>query len=244
MPILKNIVTEDDVTQYEDAIDHDALLNYDADQHIDWTNATDNFVTTGNMTGGGISVASGVSPVAGGVLANTLAIGTNPTGFCNMSASGVLSFTGAGGYAVALNAAAFFVNGLPATGLFFALTGGARYSFRDLAGVDVFNGHVSGGQSYFYSRDGFATNGYTAASLSSNVNNYTGLTSGLTTGGGVARLTSSTAVNITGAVAPSPLVGAQKRVYNVGSNNITFTHQDTNSTAANRFLSVTGANIV
>lgn len=157
---------------------------------------------------------------------------------------GVLFLGITGSYQVPINGGAFVVQGLPVTGLFFALTGGARYSFRDLAGADLFNGHLSGGQSYFWARDGFATNGYAPASLSASVNNYTGFSSGLATGGGVARISSSAAVNITGAVAPAPLVGVHKRVYNVGSNNITFTHQDTNSTAANRFLSVTGANIV
>ncbi len=31
-------------------IDHDSLLNFAANEHIDWTNASDNLVTTGNIT--------------------------------------------------------------------------------------------------------------------------------------------------------------------------------------------------
>ncbi|MHC4238097.1 MAG: hypothetical protein ACYSSM_07665, partial [Planctomycetota bacterium] len=31
--------------------DHDALTNYIANEHIDWTNATDNFLTTGTVQG-------------------------------------------------------------------------------------------------------------------------------------------------------------------------------------------------
>jgi len=46
------------LTTNDGEIDHDSLLNYVANQHIDWTNATDNFLTDGTLalTTGSISV--------------------------------------------------------------------------------------------------------------------------------------------------------------------------------------------
>lgn len=56
------------------------------------------------------------------------------------------------------------------------------------------------------------------------------------------RLDSDAARNITGVDASAVIV--QKKLINVGSNNITIKHEDAGSTAANRFLSFTGADIV
>lgn len=220
------------------ALNHDNLSGFVANEHIDWTN------TTNLISAGGISVASGVAASSGTVAGNAMAIGSAATGFFSADINGVLTFSGTGGYQVAVDAAAFVVQGLTVTGLFFAATGGARFSLRNLSGSDIFNGHISSGQSYWWSRDGFATDGHTPTALSSNVNNYTGITSALGVGGGVSRLSSSSAVDITGIAAPYLNLGVNKRIYNVGSNNITLKHQDTNSTAANRLLSVTGADIV
>lgn len=41
-----------DFTINEGSIDHDALLNFVANEHIDWTNATQDFLTTGDATVG------------------------------------------------------------------------------------------------------------------------------------------------------------------------------------------------
>jgi hypothetical protein len=63
-------------------------------------------------------------------------------------------------------------------------------------------------------------------------------------------LTASTPVNLTGmaagtvAVGQVGSVGAKKYLYNGGANNITLTHQDASSTAANRFIGVSNANTV
>jgi len=44
-----NNITEVSITQHEAAIDHDALTNFVSAEHIDWTDATDNFKTTGTV---------------------------------------------------------------------------------------------------------------------------------------------------------------------------------------------------
>jgi hypothetical protein len=62
----------------------------------------------------------------------------------------------------------------------------------------------------------------------------------------ILRLSSSTAIDITGLVAPS-VDGAMRLVINVnasGGSAITLKHESASSTAANRFRSVTGADIV
>lgn len=46
----------------EGNIDHNALTNYVANEHIDWTNATDNFVTTGTADVETVQLETGVSP--------------------------------------------------------------------------------------------------------------------------------------------------------------------------------------
>jgi hypothetical protein len=46
------------LTVTESNIDHDALANYVANEHIDWTNATDNFVTTGTLNTGNATVGT------------------------------------------------------------------------------------------------------------------------------------------------------------------------------------------
>jgi hypothetical protein len=46
-------IAESNVTQHEAAIDHDALTNFVANEHIDWTGASANFSTTGTGALGG-----------------------------------------------------------------------------------------------------------------------------------------------------------------------------------------------
>lgn len=54
--ILGISLSVDDVllTIDETAINHDNLTNYNANQHIDWTNTTSNFLTTGTVTGSNV----------------------------------------------------------------------------------------------------------------------------------------------------------------------------------------------
>lgn len=49
---------------------------------------------------------------------------------------------------------------------------------------------------------------------------------------------------ITGILAPSSHSGARKRIINISAISVTLSHQDTNSAAANRLLSPTGASVV
>lgn len=48
------------VTQHVGSIDHDSLLNYAANEHIDWTAATENFSTSGNLAVGGTTTLNSV----------------------------------------------------------------------------------------------------------------------------------------------------------------------------------------
>jgi hypothetical protein len=41
------------LASFTDEIDHDALLNYDSDEHIDWTNAAQDLLTSGKITASG-----------------------------------------------------------------------------------------------------------------------------------------------------------------------------------------------
>ncbi len=41
-----------------DLVDHDALTNFVANEHIDWTNASVNLLTSGNITGGKVRLDS------------------------------------------------------------------------------------------------------------------------------------------------------------------------------------------
>jgi len=63
------------------AIDHDALINFAANEHIDWTNATDNIETTGTITGtsfhGDGSALTGVGSAAASALTILAKAGEN-----------------------------------------------------------------------------------------------------------------------------------------------------------------------
>lgn len=99
-------------------------------------------------------------------------------------------------------------------------TGFIRYIFDDAVKALRFIGNVD-----------------TISSIGTNQNNYST--------GSLAkhqRLTASGAVNITG-LSLAQADGDEYRFYNVGSNTITFKHQDAASTADNRFICSTGADI-
>ena len=48
-----------------DAVDHDTLTNFVADEHIDWTAASDNFVTSGNVAASGSLSIEGTTSLKG-----------------------------------------------------------------------------------------------------------------------------------------------------------------------------------
>lgn len=91
------------------------------------------------------------------------------------------------------------------------------------SGLYLFNGHIT-------------EDAQTPAQITANQNNYS------LTNLGVQRLSSDAARNITGIVAASN--GSRRMLINVGSFNITLQHENAGSTAANRFLCSTGADIV
>lgn len=47
--VVAGLTNEVTIDVDESAVDHDALLNFVANEHIDWTNASDNFLTTGSL---------------------------------------------------------------------------------------------------------------------------------------------------------------------------------------------------
>ena len=83
---------------------------------------------------------------------------------------------------------------------------------------------------------GFGAPANTPSSITTNTNNYA------PGSGTFQRWASTTNVNVTGMVAGFD--GETRYIWNVGSNNITFKNQDTNSTAANRFKTDTLADLV
>lgn len=56
-------IAESNVTQHVAAIDHDSLLNFSANEHIDWTNASSALLTSANITSNGSIIASSSAPV-------------------------------------------------------------------------------------------------------------------------------------------------------------------------------------
>ena len=71
-----------------DAVDHDTLTNFAANEHIDWTDASDNFKTTGSMSGTTLNVDQ--NAFFFGKLNASGAISTEG----NLAASGTLSVEG------------------------------------------------------------------------------------------------------------------------------------------------------
>ena len=53
-------ISQSSVTQHEGAIDHDALTNFVANEHIDWTAATAAFSTTGTAATGALTVTGNI----------------------------------------------------------------------------------------------------------------------------------------------------------------------------------------
>lgn len=235
-------VTEMAVTQHVSAIDHDLLLNFSVNEHIDWTNATQNLLTTGSGQFGNIVVSA--NQIGNAVTNGNVTILGNGTGsvvfgqvagFWTISSTGQLSPNGAAGYSVPINTRAFYGAGFPSTGLGFFTIGGARYAFFDLAGADLMAVDVLSTYNTVYATNGFSQGAASPAAYGASQNNLS------LAAAGMYRLSASTPINITGFVAPTR--STTRTVFNIGANAITLTHQDAASTAANRILSVTGANI-
>lgn len=122
--------------------------------------------------------------------------------------------------------------------------GAAGVYMPSIAGYSVIED--AGGNGIVRLRDNGAINGacfqtpcYSASSIGANQNNYNP--------GGRSRMqrwTSSGAFNVTGLTfATAGVDGEDHLIINVGANNIVLTHEDALSTAANRFLSTTGASL-
>lgn len=154
------------------------------------------------------------------------------TNYWSFNSSGVMTPVGTALYGVPLDYYAFIANGT-AAGLFFrAFTGVTGYAFFDLFGGDIASIDVAGTESFIHSVYGFSTGVGTPAQLTANTNNY----ALLATPGGIERISSNADINITGIGAPvNAGRGAIKTLRNIGSFNITLTHADTASLAANRF---------
>ena len=54
-------IAESNVTQHVSAIDHDSLLNFVANEHIDWTSTSSNFSTSGTADTGALSVTGNIT---------------------------------------------------------------------------------------------------------------------------------------------------------------------------------------
>jgi len=103
---------------------------------------------------------------------------------------------------------------------------------RGAAGVvKLTNGSTGGGT--------FSAPANTPAAIAANTNDYAA-SSGKSY---FQRWSASGAFNVTG-LSLSQVDGQEHLIVNVGANNITLTHQDALSTAANRFINSTGASIV
>lgn len=177
-----------------------------------------------------------VKPNGTGILALGAGAATN---YWSIDSTGLLQANGTAYYGVGLDQAAFKVPGTAAQLNFRFFAGVPGYAFLDTVGSDIASIDVASTDSVVNAVYGYSSGVVSPASIGANQNNYTGFA-----GGGVVRLTSSGAFNITGAVAPTNSRAQQKYIYNVGANNITLKHQDTNSTAANRFLNTTSADLV
>ncbi|HCI03709.1 TPA: hypothetical protein DE059_02160 [Candidatus Peribacteria bacterium] len=71
-----------------DAVDHDTLTNFAANEHIDWTGATDNLATTGNLSGTTLNVDKNA------FIFSKLAVSGSIVTDSNLAASGTLSVEG------------------------------------------------------------------------------------------------------------------------------------------------------
>lgn len=90
-------ITESSVTQHEAAIDHDALTNFVANEHIDWTSTSSNFNTSGTAATGNLTVTGTISVTstvdgrdiaADGTKLDTIETNADVTDAANVNAAG------------------------------------------------------------------------------------------------------------------------------------------------------------
>jgi hypothetical protein len=83
------------VNQALSSIDHDALTNYVADEHIDWTNATANFSTSGTLNTHTIPSGTGTLALTSDIPTNNNQL-TNGAGYLTAESDTLDSVTGRG----------------------------------------------------------------------------------------------------------------------------------------------------
>ena len=80
-------------------IDHDLLLNFEANEHIDWTNSTANFITTGTLSSGPATVTGDIAVTglvdgrdlqADGLKLDGIEAGADVTDATNVAAAGAV----------------------------------------------------------------------------------------------------------------------------------------------------------
>ena len=152
----------------------------------------------------------------------------------NISSGGALTFSGTGGYGVANNAFAFTSSAFPSAGIKFDATNVA-ITVTDTSGTNIIQGFLTKATTFRY---GYQPESTSPAQITADQNNYTG-----TGTYGLAYLTSDAARSITG-LSVANADNKSIEIWNIGSFNLTFAHQSASSTAGNRFLNNTGADIV
>lgn len=75
------------------SIDHDALTNFVANEHIDWTSTTENFSTTGTISSGGIT-ATGLNVSTGTISTNGTERISNAGALSNVTAAASIITSG------------------------------------------------------------------------------------------------------------------------------------------------------
>lgn len=159
-------------------------------------------------------------------------IGASASNCAQVDSSGILTFIGTGEYRVGVNKPAFAAATAASAGLWFSATP-SRFNFRDTSGTEYAIFHLTSAFDAIY---GYSAPHTSPAQLTANTDN-------LDIGqAGVIRLSSDASRNLTGIVAPAGPRGKFLLIYNVGSQNIVLIN-DATSTAANRFLNTSGANI-
>lgn len=159
-------------------------------------------------------------------------IGADATNNVEVASTGVLTTNGTGAYRVRVNQLAFGAETAVLAGLGFFATP-SRFPFTDTTGTEFATAYLA---SAFHCIYGFSMPETTVAQLTANTDN-------LNIGeAGLYLISSDASRNLTGIVAPSGPRGKLLIGINTGAQNIVYMN-DATSTAANRFLNVTGGNI-
>jgi hypothetical protein len=195
--------------------------------------------------------------ITGGTINNTQIGNTTPTtanfgsttNYWNFASDGTMSPvnpTNVAPFKLGVDMYAFNVTGTFA-GVFFRfagtfLPGVAGYVFPDLFGGDVASVDVAANESFVNAAYGYAGAVATPTQIVANTNDWALLANNA---GQFLRISSDAARTVTGIGAPSTANrGVSKRLVNIGSFNMSFTHQDAASTASNRMITSTAGTIV